>query len=82
MRLGASPTAATTVAHSQPLSPLNSAPPKQPALQGPLYHQGFSESACEVHRLTGLVVLDDFFFNSFVVGVPYSWTFLALLVVY
>ena len=65
-----------------PLSPLKSALPKQPTELssqpcplGAPRHCSFSELALAVHCLTGLVVLIDFFFNSFVVGVLCSLIF-------
>ena len=53
---------------SQPLLP--SLPPHCSQPRPSARHQGFSELALEVHCLTSLVVLVDFFFNSLVVKVP------------
>ena len=63
VRLGASPTVATTVVHSQSESQFLLRP-------APL-----AQSAALPRVLTGLVVLVDFFFNSLADGVPCSLIF-------
>ena len=70
VRLGVFPMVATAMVHF----PLKSAPPAQPTISQRFFSAVLPAQSV-VRRLTGLVVLIDFFFNSLVVRVPCSLIF-------